>query len=208
MVNHLGSTDAESPSDLDNASAPSESEIIGYTYDDEPHCITCTAEYFDDNLECPVDDDGQPITIVPIHASATHPPTGLVCADCNEQIVDPVWCKADLYTIVVENTDDDPTQLMVHVSGEYAAQWAEYHGSLAGGTWEKADGPDFVYDIICWAPNLIEQVTAEGFDLDLSQYSDPDPRDLAIAEHATTCEECSYDWHRAEKHMQKINPDL
>lgn len=195
----------ESHPDIDS-DAPSGSDTIGYRDGDDVYCITCAAELLKDDLEPPASGD-EPLALLPIHASDSHPPEGLLCADCNEQIVDPIWYKPDLYEIVVENTEDDPTELLFTVHGDHAAAWGEYHGSLTGGTWEKADGPEFIYDIGAWTPTLLDEITALGFELNLSQYSDPDPRDLAIAEHAATCATCDYDWHRAEQHMLVVAPE-
>ncbi len=186
--------------------APSDSDVIGYRGGDDTYCISCAAELAPDDTEPPSSDD-EPIVLIPIHAPDAHPPEGRLCANCDEQIVDPIWYKPDLYRVVVENTDDDPTQIILTVQGDHAAAWGEYHGSLTGGTWEKADGPDFIYDIGSWTPTLLDEIIALGFKLDLSQYCDPEPSDLVIAEHAATCEACDFDWHRGERHMLVVAPE-
>jgi hypothetical protein len=112
----------------------------------------------------------------------------------------------DSVTIVVANSDDDPTQINIHVQDEIADAWADAHGSLDGGTWECADGSDFVYDMLYWRPGLFTELLAEGFKFDFSGFGEPDERDLAVAAHASECDECEYDWHKADEHYDQIYP--
>lgn len=104
-------------------------------------------------------------------------------------------------TIYLQNSDDDPTMINVHIQDEIASEWVDAHGSLEGSTWEQADGPEFQYDSFYWRPGIIEELHKKGFDLDMSEYGEPDERDVKIAEHSGECGECEYDWHEAEKHM-------
>jgi len=111
-------------------------------------------------------------------------------------------------TIRVENSDDDPTIVEFIIQDEIADAWADAHGSLAGGTWECVDGPEFVYDITYWHPRLFEELEKEGYDLDFSNYSEPDERDIAIANHLGECHECqqSGDWESYSKHYDECQP--
>ena len=91
-------------------------------------------------------------------------------------------------TVYVQGSDDDPFRVNFHVSDPIASDWADANGSLDGGTWETVDGPDFVYDTGQWSPDLWDRLRKEGFDLDFSEWSDPDEDDLAAARHARNCE--------------------
>jgi|HubBroStandDraft_2_1064218.scaffolds.fasta_scaffold41066_3 hypothetical protein len=102
--------------------------------------------------------------------------------------------------IHVENSDD-PTMINFHISDPLAHEWSEKHGSLAGGTWESADGPDYVYDSTYWHKDLFPELEAEGYDFDFSTYSEPDEDDLQAAQHAAECDECQYDHAKAVEHL-------
>ena len=192
---------------VDNTNLIDDADIIAYHHDDDTFCLTCAQDEFGTSLDntSAVHSDGLPIR--GIAADAPHPPVGLTCARCNEEIVEPVWYDAALYPVELSNTDDDPTQMLAIVRGEFAQQWADHHGALAGGTWECGDGPTFMYDILGWEPGLVDKIKAEGFKLDLSEYSAPDEHDVSVAEHAATCESCGHDWHRAEKHLETPSSD-
>lgn len=113
-------------------------------------------------------------------------------------------------TVHVENSDDDPFRVSFHVSDEIASDWADANGSLDGGTWETADGTDFVYDCGQWHEDLFENLRKEGYDLDLSSWNDPDEEDLALARHAHGCEECQehWDFDKIREHVAKLNEPL
>ena len=175
-----------------------EADIIAYSDGDDVYCLACARDQLGETQD---DAPVIPDHARPIHTDDAHPPVGVTCTVCNEQIVEPIWYSPALYTIKLTNSDDDPTQILAVVRGAFAKQWGEFHGALAGGTWECADGPTFIYDTLSFEPSLVENLEAEGFDLDLSEYSDPDERDIAIATHAANREACSYDRHRAEKHL-------
>lgn len=110
------------------------------------------------------------------------------------------WPK-DLYEIRLDNQGDDPTQITADVQGPYADEWCDATGSLDGGTWECADGPTFCYDILSWRPGLIDELVAEGYDLNLDCYGEPDDEEIAIATHAWECEDCEGDYSKAEEHL-------
>lgn len=115
------------------------------------------------------------------------------------------WARinaTDGVEIIVQNSDDDPTRVDFHVQDPIANEWAEKHGSLDGGTWECADGPDFIYDSTYWHPGLFEELRKEGYVFDFSEYGEPDEHDLEVARHASECEECQYDWHAGEEHLK------
>jgi hypothetical protein len=83
--------------------------------------------------------------------------------------------------IKLTNSDDDATMIFAEVKYEFAEQWADATGSIAGGTWEGTGEPGFVYDLVCWHPALVDELVAGGYRLDLSEYSDPDAEDIARA---------------------------
>lgn len=113
-------------------------------------------------------------------------------------------------TVYVENSDDDPFRVNFHVHDPIASDWADANGSLDGGTWETADGTDFVYDTGMWSEDLFSSLRKEGFDLDLSSWSDPDEDDLAAARHASDCDDCRshWEWDRIREHVAKLNEPL
>lgn len=83
----------------------------------------------------------------------------------------------DRLTVKVEDQDDDPFTVMFTVQGGNADHWADANGAIAGGTWETADGRDFVYDSGGLYPGCFEEWQADGWDLDLSEASE-DPLDV------------------------------
>lgn len=182
------------------------SRIVAYSYEGDVHCTSCARDEFGDALDNPnvSDAEGDPLGVV---FATDKRPEGLFCGDCNEELIPPVWGDPALYAIRLSNSDDDPTQIIAIVEGDYADKWADHHGSLDGGTWESADGPTFVYDILYWRPGLFEELEADGYKFDHSEYSEPDEHDLAVARHASECEKCSHDWHKAEKHMESLRAE-
>lgn len=104
--------------------------------------------------------------------------------------------------IKVSSRDHDPFEVHFEISDVIADAWADAHGSLCGGTWETAGGTDFVYDIGMWHPGLWDELKKEGYNLDFSEWSDPDEDDLAIANHLGECPECEgKDFAAAKKHV-------
>jgi len=110
----------------------------------------------------------------------------------------------DGVTVYVTNGDSDPFEVRFHVQDSIANDWADAHRSLDGGTWERADS-DFVYDTGQWHSTLFADLQKEGYDLDLSSWSDPDEDDHAAARHASNCSECQdhWDWDRVREHMKE-----
>jgi len=111
---------------------------------------------------------------------------------------------ADGVTIVVTNSDDDPTRVDFTIQDRIANAWADRHGSLDGGTWEACDGEDFVYDSTYWHDDLFAELRKEGFRFDFSQYGEPDEHDLDVMRHACDCDECQGDYHAGEEHLSKL----
>lgn len=79
-------------------------------------------------------------------------------------------------TIQVEQSDDDPYQISFTVRGDVADAWCDNHGALDGGTWEHA-GDDLYYDHGQWAPTLLSDLRAEGFDIDTGHMGVCNPLD-------------------------------
>lgn len=122
---------------------------------------------------------------------------GAIClADAYARIHDPAGVEINL-----SNSDDDPTRIDATIHDPIAEAWVDVHGSQQGSTWEGTGDPGFVYDSWTWHPKLIEELQAEGLNLDQSDYSEPDERDIAIAEHAANCDICQCDWRRAAEHF-------
>lgn len=113
--------------------------------------------------------------------------------------------RPDGVKILVENSGDDPFQIIFTINDRVADAWADANGSLDGGTWE-ADGHDksFVYDIGYWRPSLFDALMAEGYNLDFSTWSDPDDLDLEVQEHLSDCGKCDGDFFSGKKHVAKI----
>jgi len=111
-------------------------------------------------------------------------------------------------TVQVLNRDDNPFDVEFIVSDPIAEDWADAHGSLDGGTWEGTGDPGFVYDTGYWHDKLFEKLQAEGYDLDFSQWSDPEPEDHATAAHIAECEDCQNtgDFDQAREHMNEEHP--
>jgi len=101
-------------------------------------------------------------------------------------------------TIYVTNRDDDPTVVAFHIQDPLATAWCDRHGALMGGTWECADGSDFWYDSGVWYPGCFDEL--REYKLNFAEYGEPDDRDLAIMAHASECDACGYDYHKAEEH--------
>jgi len=117
-------------------------------------------------------------------------------ADAYARIHDPAGVE-----IKLANSDDDPTRIDATIHDPIAEAWVDVHGSQQGSTWEGTGDPGFVYDSWTWHPKMIEELQAEGLNLDQSEYSEPDERDIAIAIHASECDVCQYDWRKAAEHF-------
>lgn len=100
----------------------------------------------------------------------------------------------DGLTVYVTNSDDDPFRVNFHAQEDFADDWADAQGALDGGTWESADGDGFIYDSGQWEPKLFERLKAEGYDLDFSEWSDPEPEDHETAAHIHECQACQDHW--------------
>lgn len=110
------------------------------------------------------------------------------------------WPK-DLYTLHLENTDDDPTQIMIHFYGPYAREWCDDDQWIDGSSWET-DGPDFAYTMLLDRPGLVEELAEEGYDLDLSSYSECGDEEFAIAAYSQRIGGDG-NYRRAEAYLRK-----
>jgi hypothetical protein len=126
--------------------------------------------------------------------------------------------RKDGVEVHVSNNGDDPFQVDFTINDPVADAWANAHGSLGGGTWEGTGDPGFVYDSTCWHEDLVEDLQREGFDLDLSEYGEPDADDLRVMDHihgtvatddapATEgCEACqNYGYRDGVKHLEELD---
>ena len=107
-------------------------------------------------------------------------------------------------TIVVENSDDDPFYVMLTVSDPNAEAWADMDQTIDGSSWEGTDVPSLVYTITSWREGLFDELRAQGYKLDFSQYSEPGEDEIAVMKHAIDCDVCRdhMDFRRAEKHVE------
>lgn len=65
--------------------------------------------------------------------------------------------------------------VMAEVQGLNAHAWADHDGYIAGSSWETPrDMPGFAYAMPCNHAGLVNELRAEGYVLDLSEYSEPD----------------------------------
>jgi hypothetical protein len=103
-------------------------------------------------------------------------------------------------TLKLENSDDDPTFVNVYVNAAYARIWAGNEQTTQGSTWE-CDGDTFAYNSWAWHPEMLDELLADGYELDLSEYSEPDEDDIRAAQHAAECAACAYDHRKARKHI-------
>jgi hypothetical protein len=113
--------------------------------------------------------------------------------------------------INVNNNDDDPTLVEFRVLDRIACMWAERDQTIAGDSWgAEGDGEDsYAYASTYWHPKLFADLKAEGYDLDLGAYSEPNENDLRVAEHRYECEDCidggSHD--DAAKHLDELDDE-
>jgi hypothetical protein len=118
--------------------------------------------------------------------------------------------RLDGFTVSVRSNDDDPFMLDLTVEGSGASAWANAHGSMAGGTWENSDDT-MVYDTAIWHDTLIADWQKEGYALDLSGYSPPDPADHRAARHRWLKDGnergCCSSHHEALEHCEKITQE-
>lgn len=64
-----------------------------------------------------------------------------------------------------------PLSYYAEVHDPYAHQWADNDQCIDGSSWETAsDMPGFAYTILTDRPSLVEELRAEGYSLDLSEY--------------------------------------
>jgi hypothetical protein len=114
--------------------------------------------------------------------------------------------KVNGVEIKVTNDGDDPFSVMFEIHDVIADAWADAHGSLCGGTWECPDkDTSFVYDMGSWHATLFDELMAEGYDLDFSEWSDPEEEDHAIVKHWMECPKCKgTDFGQSKKHVEEL----
>ena len=79
--------------------------------------------------------------------------------------------------VKLSNLDGDDGCVLAEVRGWGAHAWAEWDQTLAGSTWEgPRDMPGYAYAMPVDHAGLVGELSAEGYDLDLSEYSRPDAR--------------------------------
>jgi hypothetical protein len=109
-------------------------------------------------------------------------------------------------TISLDNDGDDPLRITFSMKDSIAPAWADAHGALEGGSWESDGGDEgFLYDLGEWRPGLIRELLKEGYDLDLSSFSEPGDEQIRIAQHSHECEECDHDYSEAARHVETLD---
>ena len=78
-------------------------------------------------------------------------------------------------TVKLTNLDGDDFGVLAKVQGWGAHEWARWDQTIAGSSWETPrDMPGYGYTILANYPGLVKELRAEGYALDLSEYSEPD----------------------------------
>lgn len=81
------------------------------------------------------------------------------------------------FVVKLSNIDGDDVCVLAEVRGWGAHAWAEWDQTIGGSSWETArDLPGYAYAMPVNHAGLAEELGAEGYDLDLSEYSPPDER--------------------------------
>lgn len=81
------------------------------------------------------------------------------------------------FTVKLSNVDGDDVGVLATVRGWGAHEWARWDQTIAGSRWETPrDMPGFAYAMPCNDPGLADELNAEGYDIDLSEYSPHDER--------------------------------
>ena len=86
------------------------------------------------------------------------------------------WLAKDRLTVRLTMLDDYPHGdiVMAEVHGRGAEEWADHDQTIAGDTWEGTGDDSFVYAMPCNHAGLVEELRAEGYSLDLSEYQEPE----------------------------------
>jgi hypothetical protein len=85
-------------------------------------------------------------------------------------------------TVKLTNLDSDASGVLAEVRGWGAHEWARWDQTIAGSSWETArDMPGYAYTILVNDPGLVRELRAEGYALELSEYSEPDPEAYGVA---------------------------
>lgn len=77
--------------------------------------------------------------------------------------------------VKLTNCDGDETSVLATVEGPGAQKWAENDMSISGSSWETPhDMPNVAYAMIADYPGLVNDLRAEGYKLDVSEYCPAD----------------------------------
>jgi len=77
--------------------------------------------------------------------------------------------RVDKPTLFLDNLDTDDYTVLVTISGEGAADFANMDQTIMGSNWET-DGDDLAYAIIDDHPALIKILEKEGYSLNTDEY--------------------------------------
>jgi hypothetical protein len=75
----------------------------------------------------------------------------------------------DKPTLFLDNLDREDNTVLVLISGEGARDFAYRDQNIKGCSW-AIDGDDFAYAIIEDSPTLIQDLEAEGYELNTDEY--------------------------------------
>lgn len=186
----------KAPADMDDENTYDSDDFPKGPYDDgggasdtPEHCDSCKVF-----LENPLTEEGMEYAEKIVHEayekrpsnagfSLSYKETSVALSEWADFYdIKPPWYEKEYKSIKLENSDDDPLQIIATITGPHADDFAEAQGSLDGGTWER-DGGDgmFVYDVLYWRPGLIDELEKEGYKLDRTEYSEPDEDEIAEA---------------------------
>lgn len=87
-------------------------------------------------------------------------------------------------------SDDDDGSVTVYCEDQ---EQAKHDQSIAGSCWEYPKDMNVAYASILARPGLVAELTREGYDVDDSEYSDPDGEDLAYWSYRAECENAGED---------------
>lgn len=85
------------------------------------------------------------------------------------------WQRTDWMTVRLRNSDDYPhgDMVMAEVEGPDAHRWADHDGYIGGSSWETPRDMTGFAAMLCNHSGLVAELRAAGYDLDLSEYSEP-----------------------------------
>jgi hypothetical protein len=78
------------------------------------------------------------------------------------------------FAVLVDNQSERGGCILCTVEGPGALAWAKMDQSIGGSRWESADGSDFAYATPAYHPGLVQELIAEGYNIDASAFDKPE----------------------------------